>query len=348
MSRIIILVMLTTTLQAGWFSSCKIASPQPKPQWVANMDYALPGFYVGIGSAEKNDQDNEVQRKSSEDNAKLHLTEQIEVTVSSKMDKSTEVKKDSVNKQIKNEVSISTDEILHDLIISDQWIDGDTCTYYTLVKISDASVMLIKHEKLARKRLELIKSLLQLGTDHQKVRNLAKRLKYLEEAESVLIQTDFSLIAEPYAKSMYGKKIADALLDAHQDLVERQASLAIIAYNPDKKISSELITKIINGLIDNKIKSQRLMVECTLADECLDKAKEEGYIKLAWLKVDTLIETSNMGALKGTLNIYKALYNVNSVRPIEDPLIASAQVIGWGSDELNWESATEKAIQMMR
>jgi hypothetical protein len=348
MSRIIILLMLTVALQAGWFSSCETASSQPKPTWVTNLDYTLPGFYVGIGLAEKNNQDIEVQRKSSEDNAKLHLTEQIEVTVHSQIDNRTEVNNNKVNKHIKNEVTISADEILHDLTISDQWIDRDTCTYYTLVKISNAAVTLVKREKLARKRLALVKSLLTLGEDRQKVRNPAKRVLLLEEAEAAFLETDFSLITEPYAKSMYGKKIADALFDARQDLLERQESLAVIAYNSDKKISSELVGKIVNKLIDNSIKSQRLMVECAFADECIEKAKEEGYVKLAWLKIDTSVESGNMGALKGTLNISKALYDINAIKLIGDPLIASAQVIGWGRDELNWESATEKAMQTLK
>ena len=56
-------------------------SNTPRPAWVSRPDYSLPQAYFGVGEASRDGRSRDEQTRRSEDDAKSHLVQQIEVTI---------------------------------------------------------------------------------------------------------------------------------------------------------------------------------------------------------------------------------------------------------------------------
>jgi len=65
----------------SWSFSCGGRSGETKPVWVSKLDYSEKGFYIGVGSAEKDSRRKDERRKASESDAKAHLVQRIQVTI---------------------------------------------------------------------------------------------------------------------------------------------------------------------------------------------------------------------------------------------------------------------------
>lgn len=343
-------VVLSSIIAVPAFSSCESASTTPKPEWL-KMDYSIPGHYMSVGIAEKSDKSLEEQRKISENDAKAHLAEEIEVTIESKFEGQTKVINNLVDQFASKNIKVSTIEVLHDLKIKAQWTDKENCTLYTLVSISNESVAHAKAVKLHKNRLEGMKELLDRGSDKETYKEARVRQQYLEDAQLIFSEIDFTLLRETNMNSatssqfVYSHKITEALSNVRNEITQSKGRTALFAINPDGKIPAEVIEKMLDQLRAENTKADRLMVTCSAASECLDRAKERGFEILTWLKIDGRVETSNMGALKGIVSVSKTNYDITHRNIINQPLNASAHVIGWGNDEVNWASAAEKALQ---
>lgn len=337
-------VVLCCTVTTSAFASCDTASNSPRPEWL-NRGYSLAGYYVSIGTAERSGNTPAQQREISENDAKKHLVEEIEVTIESKYENNTEVINNLVNQYASSKLTSKTELMLRDLKVKERWTDKESCTLHTLVIISNESAAHAKNVKLHTNRLESMKALLARGADKGMYKEAKARQQYLEDAQLIFNEIDFTVLNESYTKAVYMKKITDMLASVRNEISQSQGRIALFALNPDGKIPSEVVAKMLDQIRAGNTKADRLMVACSAASECLDKAKERGFEMLTWLKIDGRIEVSNMGALKGTVSVSKTLYDVKSRHVINKPVTASAQVIGWGNDEINWESAAEKAIQ---
>lgn len=341
--------MAASPAWASFFSSCEAGSDAPKPEWVSKVDFALPGYYLGVGVAEQNGEPIEERRKASETEAKSHLVEQIEVNIRAENQQSTQV---TNNKDVQSvasaKVVVSAEEVLRDLKIKDRWVDKKTCAVYTLMVVSKDSVAQTRREKLMRTRLAKVKALLASGTDRDHNPNARVRWQMLDEARVLLDEIDFALINEAYSKAAYAKDIADALAVAGSQITETTGRVAVLALNEDRKIPPELLGRMLDQLRAADHMMDRLMVACMSVEECLAKAKDHGFGTLALLKVDSRVETSNMGALKGTLQATKTIFDTDSRKVVSGPAIGSAQVIGWGNEDLNWATAADKVMQDLK
>lgn len=333
---------------AGLFSSCDAGSKEPKPEWVSQLDYILPGFYVGVGSAEKDGKGKDEQSKASEDNAKSHLVQQIEVTIKAENEQSTRVSKQGVQQDAMSKVTVSAEEVLRDLKIKDRWIDKETCAQYTLMVISKESVAQAKREKTMKNRLEKFKILLAEGLDRDKNRDMKVRRKHLEDAQSLLADTDFKLLPEEQGKEVYAKRLNEALEQLNKDTSQVKGRMALFALNQDGKLRSDVIGKMLDMLRSGDNTTDRLMADCNTVDDCISRAKERGFSMLALLKVGSQVGTSPMGALKGTLTVSRTVYDIESHKIVKGPDTASAQAIGWSNEELDWNAAAEKAMQGLK
>ena len=341
--------LVVTTPAWAWGSSCDKASKEPKPDWLTKADYSKPGFDVAVGSAEKNDKyDFEAQSNASERNARRHLIEQIEVKIIAESAQRIQVGNTGVQDSAINTVVVSAEETLSGLKVQERWVDKENCTVYTLLVISKNSVAQAKREKLMKIRAGKMKTLLVEGSSSERTRGAQARMKLLEDAKIILAGVDFKLINDEFGEPYYAKKITNAMAEVTKELEKTQGRIAIFALNSDGKIPGAVIGKMLDQLRTGDSKTERLMVNCTSEDECISKAREQNYAQLALLKVGTRVETSNMGALKGTLTVTKAVYDIHSKNVLNGPFSASAQVISWGHEELNWESAADKAMQGLK
>jgi len=327
-------------------SSCHETSKTIKPDWVKNLDYSISDYYVGVGSADEHVSKNkDDQVKSAENNAKLHLVQSIEVSIRAENAQSTYVNSQGVQQDAYSKRTEIAEEVLRGLKIKDQWIDPETCAYYTLMVISKIEVDQSKHEKAMKNRLDKIKLLLVDGTNYEKNRNIKMRRKYLEEARSLLGETDFSGMPEELNKETYLRKILDALNQIKSEAQKVKGRMAIFAINQDGKLRLDVLQKMLEQLRASDVLMDRLVGECNSPDTCINLASERGFNKLALLNATSRIETSQMGALKGTLTISRTIYDIDSHKEIKVADTVSAQVIGWKSDELDWQSAAVKAMQ---
>jgi DNA-binding protein YbaB len=332
----------------SWGISCDGGSNVPKPEWVSKLDYSVPGYYVGVGSAEKDGKGKDEQSKASEDNAKSHLVQQIEVTIKAENEQSTRVSKQGVQQDAMSKVTVSAEEVLRDLKIKDRWVDKDTCTQWTLMIISAASVAQAKREKTMKNRLEKFKIQLAEGSDRDRNRDIKVRRKHLEDAQGLLIDTDFKLLPEEQGKEFYARRLNEALGQLNKEASQVQGRMALFAIDQDGRLRTDVIGKMLDMLRSGDNTTDRLMADCNTVDDCISRAKERGFSMLALLKVGSQVGTSPMGALKGTLSVSRTVYDIESRKIVKGPDTASAQVIGWNYEELDWNAAAEKAMQGLK
>lgn len=338
-------ITLSIPASAGLFSSCDGASKEPRPEWVAKYDYSIAGSYVGVGAAEKDGKDKEEQNKAAENNARTVLVQRIEVTIRADDEQSTRVGKQGVQKDVQSKITVSAEEVLRDLQVKGRWQDPDSCTQYVLLAISKTSVAQAKRERLMKQRLEKFKNLLLVGTDRDKNPDINVRRKHLEDAQALLLETDFSLLPEEIRKEIYAKRLDEAMSHLSRAVAQVKGRMAVFALNQGVTLRSDVIAKMLDQLKASNSNTDRLIADCDNVDDCIKRASERGFNMLALLKADGKVTTSQMGALKGTLTISKTVYDIESHKIVTGPDTVSAQVIGWSNDELDWLAATDKAMQ---
>lgn len=349
MKRITIYLSLLVTLLGStpaWsalFNSCDGAD-EPKPNWISSQDYSLAGYYVGIGSAERTGRSKDEQLSASEENAKSHLLQQIQVTIKAEIEQSTRVSGQKVQKEALSRVTVAAEEAMRGLTIKGHWLDKESCTQYTLVVVSKESVAQSKQEKLMKGRLDQFKKLLEEGKDHEKNRDINVRRKFLEEAQGLLGDINFVYLPDELPKDVYAKKVSDELGLLNTLATRVQGRMALFAINKDRLLSADLLGKMLDHLRSNDNTTDRLLAECTQEEDCISRAKERGFTMLTLLDANVQIVTSQMGALKGTLTVSKTVYDIESHKVLKGPDNASAQVIGWSREELDWGTATEKIM----
>lgn len=333
-------VLAALPASAGLFSSCDAGSVEPRPDWVSKPDYSLPGYYVGVGSAE-------ADGKAAEGDARGHLVQNIEVKIIAETSKTTTDTDGKVQREAQARVIATSDEVLRGLQIKARWIDPQTCTHYTLMAISEKSVAQAKREKLMKQRIENFKVLLADGTDRDRNRDIKVRRKYLEDAQALLADSDFGLLPDELGKEVYAKRLQDAQAMLDREMSHVQGRTALFAINQDVTLSADVIGRMLDQLRAGDNTTDRLMADCNTVNDCIAIAKERGFTMLALLKTGSQIVPSQMGSLKGTLTISRTVYDIESRKVLKADTV-SAQVIGWSNEELDWSAAAEKAMQGLK
>ncbi len=342
----ILLAGMSDPAAASLFT-CDGASDTPKPEWIGK-DYNLQGYYSAVGVADKSGKPFAQRRQQSEADAKQHLVEQIEVTIRSENKQSKQVGSSGVTQSASSEVSVISNELLRGVTIREQWVDADTCMVYTLAVVSRDSVAQTRNEKHSRLHYIQMKTFLADGTDRELNRDPQVRKTALEQAKLEFNGIDFAILNEGYAREAYARKINDALTAVNKELADSQSRTAAKAFNPDGKLPASVLRKIVDRLNAAGRKVELLLDDCSDAGECRARARERGYGQLITLKVDARTETSAMGAMKGTMTISETVYDIAQDKPIKTPPAATAQVIGWDNEELNWDLAADKVMQELK
>lgn len=332
---------------AGLFSSCD-GSKAPMPTWVSKPDYTLPGYYVGVGSAEKKGKTKDEQTRVSEENAKSHLVQGIEVLIRAENEQSTQVSETGVQSALQNKVIVQAEEVLRDLQVKSRWMDGDNCQLYTLMVVSQESVARARREKIMKNRLEKFRELLAEGADRDKNSDINLRRKYLDNAQALLMDTDFSVLPEELGKDAYIKQLNDVVALFNKESSQVKGRTALVALNQDNALQASVIGNMLDMFRATHDAADRLMASCDTPDDCVVKATERGFSRLILFRANTQTGTSAMGALKGTLTVSKTEYDIESRKILKGPDTASAQVIGWSNEELDWNAAAEKAMRDLK
>lgn len=341
--------LVSAQASAAWFASCAGGSKEPKPEWVSKLDYSLPGYYVGVGTARKVDgKDLDEQIRMSEEHAKSRLVQQIEVKIKSEISQSVSESNGEGRLDASSKVTVSADEVLRGLKIKARWIDPESCAQYTLMVISEKAIAVAKNEKTMKKRLDDFKVLLAKGSDRGTFRDIKVRRKFLGEAQALLAGTDFSVLPEEAGKDFFEIQLKEALEAMNKESSQVKGRMAIFAINQDGRLRTDLIGKMLDQLRSSDSTTDRLMADCETVQECINNAREKGFAKLALLKAGSQVGTSPMGALKGTLTVSRTVYDIESQKIVKGPDVVSTQVIGWSNEELDWDTAAEKAMEGLK
>ena len=236
------------SMHASAFFSCDGASKEPKPEWVNKLDYSLPGFYVGVGSAGKEGKNREEQIRAAASNAKSNLAHGIEARITSENKQHTQVNKQGVLQDTQSNVTVSAEEVLRGLKTKDQWIDKDSCAVYTLVVISVDSVKLAKREKTMKFKFEKFKELLAEGEDRNKNQDIKVRRNYLENAQATLADIDLSLLQEEAQGKVYVKRLNDAVILMNKETSQVKGRMALVALNTDGTLNAGVMGKMLDLL----------------------------------------------------------------------------------------------------
>lgn len=329
------------------FSACDGASKEPRPEWVNNADYVLPGFKVGVGAATRDGRSKDEQQLASESDAKRRLVEHIQVSLKSEVEQNTRMSGSALSKEASSKLTVSSEADLRGLKTKSQWLDKDTCIYYTLMVVSNESLAQSKREKLMKGRMDRFKGLLAAGVDEQNNRDIKQRRKYLEEAQVLLAEIDFTLLPDEPG-SIHAKHLNEALAQVNKETAKAKGRMALFALNEDGSLNGDVLGRMLDQLRSGDTPTDRLMADCASQHECISIAKERGYTLLTLLATSSQVATSQMGSLKGTLSVTRTVYDIESRKAVRGPDKASAQVIGWGREELDWGAAAEKAVQSLK
>jgi hypothetical protein len=333
---------------AGWsspFSSCDWGAGAPRPDWVNNPDYVLSGYQVAVGSAAHDGKSKDEQRSAAENDAKKHLVQKIQVTIKAEDEQNTRISEQTVRKEASSKVTVSAEEDLRGLKNQSSWVDKETCTYYTLMVISNESLAQSQREKNMKGRLAKFKELLAEGRDDKKNRDLKIRRKYLEDAQVLLADIDFALLPDELGKNIYAKRLEEALLQVSKEAAKVKGRMALFALNEDHSLNADVLGRMLDQLRSGDMPTDRLMADCASQQECISIAKDSGYTMLTMLTASSNVVTSQMGSLKGTLTVSRTVYDIDSRKAVKGPDKVSTQVIGWSREELDWGAAAEKAMQ---
>lgn len=345
-------MVISISVWAGLFSSapCDYGSSERKPEWVDNPGYTLPGFQVGVGAAAKEGKSRDEQRTFSENEAKKHLVEHIQVTIKAENEQSTRVSNQSVLKEASSKVTVSAEEDLRGLKQQGYWVDKESCMYYSLMVISDESLKQAKHEKTMRFLLGKFKERLEAGADEDKNRDIIVRQQYLEEARALLSDIDFTALSasEHGMKAIYTKRLEEVLSLVNSETSKAKVSMAIFVLNKDGTLNADVLGRMTDQVQSTDKSTARLMEGCSLEQDCISLAKSHGYTRLTLLNASSQVVTSQMGSLKGTLTVTKTVFDIKTGKKIQDTEKASTQVIGWAREELDWGTAAEKAMQSLK
>lgn len=345
-----VMQMIVSSAWAFPFSrSCDIKEKTPRPEWVGgDADYSLPGYYVGVGVAEKNDDDSiDKRRKLAESNAKLAMVGQIEVKIRAENTSNQEVTNNDVNQYASSKVIAESEEVLRGLETK-HWDDVDNCKLYVLVKVSKDAVVLAKKEKLLNARFEKLEELFSLMLNEDATPQARERMGYWKDANHLFKEIDFKLIDKELEQKKYAEKMAIAFAILNKEIGETEGRTAVYVQKINEDISPAISRRIVDQLHAADNKADFFSADCDTAEDCILKAKKRGFATLAWLSVDTRVEESSMGALRGTLSVSKTTYNVANSQIMEGPAKDSAQVMAWGHDELDWFSAADKVMQNLK
>ena len=331
---------------AGLFSqSCEAGSKEPKPVWVDNANYSLPGYHTGTGSAEisKDGKNKEDQIKASTNNAKANLVLGIEAKIIAENKQSTSENGQGIKQDTQSNISVSAEEVLRGLKIN-QWIDKNTCIVHTLATVSVSSVIQAKHEKTMKLRFEKLKENLAEGEDREKNQDINARRRFLENAYALYTGLDANFLKEEAQGKVYVKRLNDAITLLNKETSQVKGRIALVALNIDGTLNANVMGKILDQLKPSEMPSDRLLGACNTEDDCKTMAAKRGFSKLALLKAASKVEISQMGARKGTITIVRTVYDIENHKQ-QGPNTVSAQVIGWSNEELDWAAAAEKAMQ---
>lgn len=331
---------------AAFFGTCADASGEPKPDWVSKPDYSIPHQYVGVGAAENSGRTREEQARYAEDMAKSQLVQRIEVTIRSDVSQTTRLNSQGIQQDVQNTLQATAEQVLRGLKVRDRWIDKD-CTYYTLVMVSEQSVVQARREKLMKQRMERFRQTLADGADRSRNRDIRLRRQYLEEAQGLLGEIDFRVLPEELGKETYARRLNEAVAALGKEESQVKDRVALVAINANGKLHGDVMGKMLDSLRSGMPGADRLLDECGNKDDCISRARERGFTRLALLKASNRVETSQMGALKGMLMVQRIVYDIESQRVLKDDTV-TAQVIGWSNEELDWHAAADKAMQALK
>lgn len=323
--------------------SCESGANEPQPKWVSKLDYSEADYYVGVGSSEKLDAS--ARQAESEASAKRALVEHINVRIKSDNEQSTSVSNAKVSRDEVSKITVSADENLRGLKTKSRWLDKDRCTLFTLVVVSKKSVEESNLEKIMKIRFEKFKILLADGIDRHKNPDINDRRKNLEDAQGLLLDTDFARLPEENRKPFYEQQLKDAFAAISQEISQAKDRMALFVLNKDHTLNDGVIGKMVDLMREESVSTDRLMEHCEQEQECIRAAHDRAFTKLTILVANCQVETSQMGSLKGRLTVTKKIYDLASRKMLDGSSTRSAEVIGWSSDELDWNAAAEKVIR---
>jgi len=329
------------------FISCDGGSDEPQPRWVSEPDYSEAGYVVGVGASAKSDKSDRMAE--AEANAKRELVGHIEVTVKSENSLSTSVSNRKVQQDGLSKVTVISDEKLRGLKTKARWLDKETCTQYILVAISNKDVELAKREKTMKALLEKFKAALATGKDRNSNPDVNERRKYLEDAQELLAGLDFKPLTDAgEGKAFYQKQLDEALASLNDEASRSKDHMALFALNKDHRLNDAVIGKMLDQLRATNQSADHVLANCNTEDDCIKVAKERGFAKVTMLNASCQVGVSQMGSLKGKLTVTKTIYDITRLKWQEGSPTASAEVIGWSNEELDWSAAAEKVMQGLK
>ncbi|MBI5179578.1 MAG: LPP20 family lipoprotein [Nitrospinae bacterium] len=338
-AAVAVLLYFPIPADALFGDSCDFLPEAPKPGWVNNPAWSgAPGLYYGAGEADKRKTEQE-QKELSRKKALESLSQKIRVQVQSVL--THEVKSSSTGTREKFEQVVElrsekrVDEVLRGVKDEDVWLDREKCVLHTLVSISRESVESTgKFSAMARLFEEV------------KKRSAPRRvqLDLATNALALLEEIDFRYVPEEAGKEHFRRELGKELERVNAEMKEN-ASRTVVAVLTSENAPPALAEKVgdrIRGIVP---RSERMMGVCEPLETCLRSAGDDSYGRLVTLKVGKSEEQSGLGGYKGTLRVEATQYDLKSGTVLQGPVAASAQVISWEPDKLDWERALNKIVE---
>ena len=322
-------------------NSCDFMPEKPMPEWVSNTAWSRPGYYSGLGQAERR-QSFEKQTDASRQRALENLAKKISVSVQSVMKDEMKSASKGSREQSEQVIELKTEtkvtEMLRDVKDEGAWLDRANCVLYTLVSVEREAVE-------ARSRFGAMMGLVDEVKKQERTMPKQTQLDLLADAAAILEGVNFTFLPGESGKEFYSAKLGKERERLSAEMKTNTERVLFTVVQLPEGFSKALSDKVVERVRSLSPGSDRLMGGCESLEGCFRSAKDLGFGWLAVLKLERNVEQSGMGGYKGTLKVQATMYTVQSKSPIHEPAAVSGQVISWEEEKLDWEAALDKIIK---
>ena len=310
-----------------------IPSDKNPPAWVSGSNQ-LDGYYIGIGQAEKKNDNIETEKmiKQARSMALENLAQNIKTKVKSQFELASfhneENNQITFSENIQSNMSTSTDITIFDIHQDSLWLDQNKCILWMRLKV-------------AKPLVDNLFMISQAESNYKIANNselsLKERIQKIEESIDLIKSVDFSLVPSKGQASLYLKKYKSLQSNLSGRMEVRK--LVYIVQAPEviqKSVVNNFVSQLMNkhqwlhAWHDNSM-------NCHTIEEGLDIARGNQALYLSYLKIKTKITNLDMGFVEGGLKVSINLYNVKTGQLIFQSTSDQLKSLSYDEAHIPWE-----------
>ncbi|MBI5638426.1 MAG: LPP20 family lipoprotein [Nitrospinae bacterium] len=327
---------------------CDYIPPRDRPAWVDKGFYE-PGLYAGVGQAARKgsiEEQVEAAKASAYRDLSQKISVQIKSTLKDQMKSSSKSFMGSFEQNVELITETSIKETLQGLQVREKWLDQRNCVLWVLATVEVESVERVKKGELNKSKYGL------LQTSYEKLVKdanlpLLSSLVQLNDLNVLMGEIDFAYISSSAQTKQNWREKLQNEINVRTALRERNRDsvMLYVKLNDGVTHSEKQVNLVVSHIQKGLGKSVPFFDGCDESQNCLARARENGFRKMAYLEWHQRIGRDAYGTPHGTLALDYVLYDVQSGAMVGKPQHAESKIVSWEAETLEWDVAAKKIVQ---